>query len=67
MKKYSIDDLIGMAKLGRFGNADMNNVAMQAFVYLKQLQQKNIELEKTISDLQGNKDIKFFSVNTEEK
>lgn len=62
-KKYTIDDLMHLANLGRFGSPDMNALAVRAFIHLKSLQQENIELRKRIED----NDIKIFNVTSDNK
>lgn len=57
-KKYTIDDLLHLANLGRFGSSDMNALAAKAFIHLKSLQLENIELRKRIEE----KDVQIFHI-----
>jgi hypothetical protein len=61
-KIYSIEDLIHLARLGRFGNAEMNALAMQAILALQKVSKENEILKKTLDD----RDLKFYHVETGE-
>jgi hypothetical protein len=61
-KKYTIDDLLHLANLGRFGSSDMNALAAKAFIHLRSLQLENIELRKRIEE----KDIQIFHVQAQQ-
>lgn len=63
MRSYTTDDLIQLARLGRFGNPEMNQLAASAFIHLKRLEAEN----KRLIDSMENKGIEFFTVNTTEK
>jgi hypothetical protein len=60
MRTYSIDDLLHLAALGRFGNEDMNGLAYSAFKRLKTLEYENIQLKQRLEE--NNKSVEFFHV-----
>jgi hypothetical protein len=60
---YSLDDLLQLTKLGRFGNDEMNRLAAQAFLYAKRLERENKSLKKSIEE----SGITFFSVGTQDQ
>jgi hypothetical protein len=56
---YTLDDLLRLVKLGRFGSDDMNYLAGQAFLYAKRLEKENLHLKKALEE----SNVTFFSVD----
>jgi hypothetical protein len=50
MKTYTVDDLLNLVNLGRFGSPEMNQLAGSAFVQLKKVLAENERLTNIIEN-----------------